>query len=340
MMNSGETAPRRKRSLSGTQPTGSIHIGNYFGAIRQYIALQQDAECFYFVANFHGLTTINDPKYLHDNSIEIAKCFMALGVEPSKSALFLQSDVPQVTELAWYLSCFTSMGLLSRCHAYKDKVAQGITPNHGLFAYPVLMAADILIFDADYVPVGEDQRQHIEVARDIAVKLNTTFDREVLRVPEPYILENTAVVPGVDGRKMSKSYGNTIEIFASQKDLKKQVMGIVTDSTPVEAPKDPDTNNVYNIFKVMASKDEIDDMRAEFLAGGYGYGDAKKRLLERILDTFGEARERKLKLDADPATVRDILFEGAKKAREAAGETIDRVRRTLGYPVEFGRAGR
>lgn len=330
----------KKRSLSGTQPTGNVHLGNYFGAIRQYIELQKQTECFYFVANFHGLTTIDDPEFLYSNSINIAKCFLSLGVDPNKSSLFLQSDVPQVTELAWYLSCFTSMGLLQRCHAFKDKVSQGIIPSHGLFAYPVLMAADILIFDADYVPVGEDQRQHIEVARDIAIKINTTYNTEVLRVPEPYILDTSAVVPGVDGRKMSKSYSNTIDIFAPSKVLKKQVMGIVTDSTPVEDPKNPDTNNVFNIYRVIASKEDTEIMRTRFLAGGYGYGDAKKALLEKILDIFGSARKRYEDYDKRPDEVRDVLNSGAQKARSASMETIDRVRRVLGFPLDVNRLNR
>jgi len=320
-----------KRSLSGTQPTGKIHLGNYFGAIRQYIRLQDETDGFYFVANFHALTSMTDPQELRANTMDVVLDFLALGLDPSKSTLFLQSDLPEVTELAWHLSCSTGMGLLQRCHAYKDKVSQGIIPNHGLFAYPVLMAADILIFDSDLVPVGEDQRQHIEVTRDIASRFNATYG-EVLKIPEAYILDEVAVVPGTDGRKMSKSYGNVIEIFAPLKRLKKQVMGIVTDSRSVEEPKDPETNNVFKIYKFVASPEEVAEMRDRFLAGGYGYGEAKKALLAKILEYFDGPRRRREELEKDPDYVRDVLREGARKAREAARETLERVRRADGIP--------
>ncbi len=320
-----------KRSLSGTQPTGKIHLGNYFGAIRQYIRLQDETDGFYFVANFHALTSMTDPEELRANTMDVVLDFLALGLDPSKSTLFLQSDLPEVTELAWHLSCSTGMGLLQRCHAYKDKVSQGMIPNHGLFAYPVLMAADILIFDSDLVPVGEDQRQHIEVTRDIASRFNATYG-EVLKLPEAYILEESAVVPGTDGRKMSKSYGNVIEIFAPLKRLKKQVMGIVTDSKSVEEPKDPETNNVFKIYKLVASPEEAAEMRDRFLAGGYGYGEAKKALLAKILEYFDGPRKRREELVKDSDYVRDVLREGARKAREVARETLERVRRADGIP--------
>ncbi|MFA4986197.1 MAG: tryptophan--tRNA ligase [Candidatus Brocadiia bacterium] len=319
------------RSLSGVQSSGKLHIGNYFGAIRQFIRLQDTTQGFYFVANLHALTTQTDPAVAEDNTREVVLSFLSLGLDPAKATLFRQSDVPQVTELSWYLSCQTSFGLLQRCHAYKDKVGQGIIPTHALFAYPVLMASDIIIFDSDIVPVGEDQRQHIEVARDIAIKFNQVYG-EVLRVPESYILDDSATVPGVDGRKMSKSYGNAIDIFAPEKELKKIVMSIVTDSRSVEEPKDPDTNNVFNIYKLMASKKDVEAMRGRFLAGGLGYGDAKKLLLGRILDYFGEARRRREALEKDSAYVDKVLADGANRAREVAGSTIARVRKAMGVP--------
>jgi tryptophanyl-tRNA synthetase len=319
------------RSLSGVQSSGKLHIANYFGAIRQFVRLQDNTEGFYFVANLHALTTQTDPVVALDNTREVVLSFLSLGLDPARATLFRQSDVPQVTELSWYLSCQTSFGLLQRCHAYKEKVSQGLVPSHALFAYPVLMAADIIIFDSDIVPVGEDQRQHIEVARDIAIRFNQVYG-EVLRVPEPYILDESATVPGVDGRKMSKSYSNAIDIFAPEKELRKTVMSIVTDSKGVDEPKDPDTNNVFNLYKLMASKEEVETMRGRFLAGGYGYGDAKKLLLGRILDYFGEARRKREALEKDPAYVDQVLRDGTRKAREIACATVGRVRNAMGVP--------
>ena len=318
-----------KRVLSGIQPSGKLHIGNYFGAIRQHIALQEENHCFYFVANYHALTSINEREKLKEATFNVALDYLALGLDPKKATLFVQSDIPEVTELTWILSNMTPMGLLERAHSYKDKIDKGITPNHGLFAYPVLMAADILIYDSEVVPVGKDQKQHLEMTRDIAIKFNNTYG-ESLIVPEEYIMPDVAVVPGIDGQKMSKSYDNTIEMFCSNKEMKKRVMSIVTDSTPLEEPKDPDTNNVFALYKLFAGKTEIQEMREKFLAGGYGYGHAKKELLAKIVEFFGPARERREKLQADPDYVKDVLKSGAVVAREKAQEVMERVRSKSG----------
>ncbi len=320
---------KNKRVLSGIQPSGELHIGNYFGAIRQHIALQENNECFYFVANYHALTSTKEKEKISSSTFQVALDYLALGLDPAKATLFIQSDVPEVTELAWILSTVTPMGLLERAHSYKDKISKGIAPNHGLFAYPVLMAADILIYDSDVVPVGRDQKQHLEMTRDIAIKFNGTFG-ETLRVPEEFILPDVAVVPGIDGQKMSKSYGNTIDIFLGKKALKQKVMSIVTDSTPLEAPKDPDTNNVYALYKLFASKEEDEEMRRKFREGGYGYGHAKKELLEKIWNHFEAARVRREELTADTDYVKDVLKEGAKAARESARQVMDRVREQTG----------
>jgi tryptophanyl-tRNA synthetase len=319
------------RSLSGVQPSGKLHLGNYFGAIRQFIELQDRSEGYYFVANLHALTSNSDPKSVIERTYDVVLDFLALGLDPNKSVLFLQSDIIYHTELAWYLSCQANMGLLQRCHAYKDKVAHGIIPNHGLFAYPVLMAADIIIYDSDVVPVGEDQRQHIEVARDIALRFNAVYG-DVLKIPEPYILENSAVVPGTDGQKMSKSYGNTIELFAPESQLKKTIMGIVTDSKGVDEPKDPDTNTVYLLYKLLATPEEAATMREKFLAGGYGYGHAKKELLCKVLEHFGPARERRKELERNMDHVESVLKDGVAKATAVAGAVLDRVRNAVGIP--------
>ncbi len=320
---------KKKRVLSGIQPSGDLHIGNYFGAIRQHIALQEDNECFYFVANYHALTSIQEKEKLEDATFKVALDYLALGLDPQKATLFIQSDVPEVTELAWILSNVTPMGLLERAHSYKDKIAKGISPNHGLFAYPVLMAADILIYDSEVVPVGKDQKQHLEMTRDIAIKFNHVFG-ETFVVPEELIMPEVAVVPGIDGQKMSKSYGNTIEIFADYKTLKQKVMSIVTDSTPLEAPKDPDKSNVFALYKLFATPEETEAMRQKYLAGGYGYGHAKKELLAKIWDYFAEARERREHLLQHRDIVHDVLKEGAKKAREKAREVMERVRSHCG----------
>ncbi len=320
------------RVLSGVKPSGSLHLGNYFGAVRQHIALQEKNRAVYFIADYHSLDPIRDADERRKLSRDIALDYLALGLDPEKALLYRQSDLPQVTELCWILGTVAPMGLLDRCHAYKDARAQGLKPDFGLLAYPVLMAADILIHEADIVPVGQDQKQHIEVARDLAVKFNLTY-REVFRLPEPYILETLAAVPGTDGLKMSKSYGNTIDMFATKKALKKQVMGIVTDSTPVEDPKDPERANLYALWSLFASADEQKEMAERFRAGGMGYGEVKKNLLERLLAYFEPARERREELAARPDSVEDILREGAKRAQESSAPLMDKVRKAAGLGV-------
>jgi tryptophanyl-tRNA synthetase len=317
------------RVLSGIQPTGVQHLGNYFGALRQFIALQEGNRASFFMADLHSLTSIREPKERRALTRGVALDFLALGVDPERSILYRQSDLPEVTELAWILTTVTPMGLLARCVSYKEKLEAGLSPDHGLFAYPVLQAADILIWRADLVPVGQDQKQHLEVTRDIAVKFNQTY-REVLALPEPYILEEVAVVPGSDGRKMSKSYDNTIQMFAPEKALRKQVMGIVTDSKGVAEPKDPDGSTIFALYSLVADADERAAMAHAFRNGDIGYGDAKKTLYEKILVYFGEARERRRALEADADRVEDVLQDGAKRARAAVAELMDDVRDAAG----------
>jgi tryptophanyl-tRNA synthetase len=319
------------RVLSGTQPTGRLHIGNYFGAVRQYVKLQDDGNhCYYFVANYHALTTSPDRAEMEELSLHVAMAYLALGIDPEKSVLFLQSDVPQVTELCWVLNCHCPVSLMEKAHSFKDKVARGIAPNMGLFDYPVLQAADIVIYDADVVPVGADQKQHIEMTRDIAAKFNRAVNADVLVLPEPHILPEVATVPGLDGEKMSKSYNNTIEIFQTAKQTTKCCGRIVTDSTPLEEAKDPDTCNVYALLKLFAEDAELDEIAASYRAGGYGYGHAKKRLAELINERFADARDRYAELDASPDTVRDILRDGGRRARDTAEATMHRVREAAG----------
>ena len=320
------------RILSGVQPSGKLHIGNYFGAIRQFVQLQADAanECFYFVADLHAMNTIKDGAELRANAFRVVADFIALGLDPERSVLYRQSDVPEVAELAWMLSTVTPMGLLQRGHSYKDKVAKGITPNHGLFAYPVLMAADILIVRADRVPVGRDQKQHLEMTRDIAAAFNQTYGADVLRVPEELILPEVAVVPGVDGQKMSKSYGNTLEIFAPEAELKKRVMSIVTDSTPVADPKPTRGNTLYAMLKVFTPEDAWPETKRLFVEGGTGYGELKKRLLGLILDTFRDARARRDRLDTDRGYVEGVLRDGRERARKVISSVMADCRRVGG----------
>ena len=318
-----------KRSLSGIQPSGILHLGNYFGAIKQFIEAQYESEGFYFIADYHSLTSSPQPEDLRKNSYNIVLDYLALGLDPDKSTIFLQSDVPEHLELAWFLMNVTPVALLERAHSYKDKVAKGIAPNHGLFTYPVLMAADILIYDADVVPVGKDQKQHLEMTRDIAMKFNQVYGDDILKLPEPLIRESLAVVPGTDGQKMSKSYNNTIEMFASKKVLKKQVMSIVTDSTPLEEPKNPD-NNVMKLYKLFATPEKVEEMKNNFLNGGYGYGHAKKELLEAILDYFSEARAKREELEKNPEYVEKILRQGAEKARAIAVKKIKKIKKSVG----------
>ncbi len=319
-----------KRILSGVQPSGKLHIGNYFGAIRQFVELQEQGnECFYFIADYHAMTSVKDPAMLRECVREVTLSYLALGIDPNRSVFYRQSDVPAVTELSWIFSCLIPMGLLERCVSYKDKIAQGMTPNHGLFYYPCLQAADILITGCDLVPVGQDQRQHIEVTRDIAEKFNNQYG-EVIPVPEAYILDSTAIVPGVDGRKMSKSYDNTIPLFETAKQCSKRIMKVVTDSTPVEDPKDPDKCNVFALLKLVCSDEEISQWRTTYTAGGMGYGQAKKALAEKVNELFAPARERYEQLVKDPGYVDDVLAEGGRKARAITDEMMNKVRSACG----------
>lgn len=317
------------RILSGIQPSGKLHIGNYFGMMKPAIELQEQGDAYLFIANYHAMTTVHDAAALRQMTTDVALDFLACGIDPNKTAFYRQSDVPEVHELAWMLSVLCPMGLLERCHSYKDKTAKGIAASHGLFAYPVLMAADILAVNSNVVPVGRDQKQHVEVTRDLAIRFNNAYG-EVFTIPEPSIRESVAVVPGVDGQKMSKSYNNTIEIFQEGKPLKKQVMKIVTDSTPLEDPKEPEGCNVYALYKLFASEEELADLAARYRAGGMGYGHAKTELLNKMNEHFGPMRERRAALAADMDYVEDVLRQGAEKARAAARETLDKARAAVG----------
>lgn len=320
------------RILSGIQPTGKLHIGNYFGSMRQNLSLQAEHEGFYFIADYHALTTNPDPNSLKKNSLEVAMDYLALGLNPQKTVFWRQSDVPAVTELAWILSCVTPMGLLQRCTSYKDKIAQGLSPNHGLFAYPILQAADILIFDSNLVPVGADQKQHIEVTRDIAVKFNNTYGN-IFVIPEDHILESVSVVPGIDGRKMSKSYKNTIEIFEPENSIKKKVMSIVTDSTPVEESKNPETCYVFALLRLVASEEELHQWEDKYRKGGVGYGTAKKRVVELLHEYFRPYRAKRRQLEDNKDEVEKILLDGAARANAVAQKTLQRVRRAIGLRI-------
>jgi tryptophanyl-tRNA synthetase len=317
------------RILSGIQPSGKLHIGNYFGMMKPMITNMDRGELYAFVVNYHAMTSVHDRDALSRDTLEAAADFMALGLDPDKCIFWVQSDIPEVTELTWILSTLTPMGLLERCHSYKDKVAKGITASHGLFSYPVLMAADILLFQAEVVPVGKDQKQHIEVARDIAIKFNNTFG-ETFTLPEPEIDTDVATVPGVDGQKMSKSYGNTISIFENQKTLKKSVMSIVTDSAPVEAVKDPDTCNLYNIFKLFAPEDRLREVHDLYVNGGAAYGYLKLELVDILWEYFRAAREKRDQLVDDRAYLKEIMAKGAENARQKATATLDLVRDRVG----------
>ncbi len=317
------------RILSGIQPSGVLHIGNYFGMMRPAIALQAESETFYFIADYHALTSLQDPQALRENSRRVALDFLACGLDPDRGPLFLQSDVPQVTELAWILSTVTPMGLLERCHSYKDKTARGMSASAGLFTYPVLMAADILIYDSDVVPVGKDQKQHIEVTRDIAIKINETYG-EVFKLPEPRIQSATETVPGLDGQKMSKSYGNTIDIFGAEKETRKRIMSIVTDSTPVESPKDPHRSSIFQLYSLLSTEEETMRMREAFEKGGRGYGDFKKELFEKLWEYFAPMRARRDEIIAQPDYIDDVLKRGAERANAVADNVMRRVRSATG----------
>jgi tryptophanyl-tRNA synthetase len=317
------------RVLSGIQPSGRLHIGNYFGAMRQHLQLQAQNEGFYFIADYHAMTSGPKPADLRANKLAVAMDYLALGLDTEKTVFWCQSDVPQVTELCWILSCVTPKALLERCTTYKDKVAQGLAPNHGLFAYPVLQAADILIFDNNLVPVGADQKQHIEVTRDIAGFFNNTYG-ETFVLPKDYILASVAVVPGIDGRKMSKSYDNTIEIFEPESSVKKKVMKIVTDSIPVESPKDPDKCNVFALLKLVASPEELKEWDKKYRQGGMGYGDAKKRLAELLIEFFRPYRQKRAELENNVGYVKEVLKKGAERATAVAEKTLKRARVAVG----------
>lgn len=317
------------RVLSGIQPTGRPHWGNYFGAIRQYIDLQNEDESYYFIANLHALTTIRDGELLRQNSFEAALDLLALGLDPNRATLFLQSDVPEVSELCWLLMSGAPMGLLERCHAYKEKKAKGMSADLGLFTYPVLMAADILAYDSDVVPVGEDQVQHIEVCRDLAGSFNHQFG-EVFVLPKAQVLESSAKVPGTDGKKMSKSYNNTIEIFEPANTMRKKIMRITTDSRPMEAPKAPETDHLFQLYFCFAEPAARESMAALYRRGGFGYGEVKKALAEVAEHFFAEPRARREELAAHPQRVREILDDGASRARRKASQVLARAQRACG----------
>jgi len=317
------------RILSGIQPSGKLHIGNYFGMMKPAIELQEQGDAYLFIANYHAMTTVQDATALREMTADVALDFLACGIDPDKTAFYRQSDVPEVHELAWLLSTLCPMGLLERCHSYKDKTAKGIAASHGLFAYPVLMAADILAVQSNLVPVGRDQKQHVEVTRDLAIRFNNHFG-EVFTIPEPSIRENVAVVPGVDGQKMSKSYNNTIEIFQEGKPLKKRVMKILTDSKELEDPKDPETCNVFALYRLFATEAELAELAERYRAGGMGYGHAKTALLDKINEHFGPMREKRAELAADMDYVNDVLRTGAQKASTLARETLAKARQAVG----------
>jgi len=317
------------RVLSGIQTSGNFHLGNYFGMLRPMIAYQEKSELFAFLANMHALTSVFDGKALADGTLDAATDYLALGLDPDKSVFWVQSDVPEVAELAWYLSNITPVGLLERSHSYKDKIAKGIAPNTGLLTYPTLMAADILLYQADRVPVGKDQKQHLEITRDIAIRFNNTYG-ETFVVPEEEIDDNVAIIPGVDGQKMSKSYGNTIELFSEKNVLKKRIMSIVTDSTPVEEPKNPDRCNLMALYRLFAPADAVKDKEDRYRRGGLGYGEVKKELIELVWNYFTPSREKRQELLSDRGRVRKILLEGADKARYHATKTLRKVRKRVG----------
>lgn len=321
------------RVLTGIQSSGIPHLGNALGAIEPGIELSEDPknESFFFIADLHSLTSVKDAQKRKESVYAVAAAWLALGFDDAKNFFYRQSDIPEVTELSWYLSCFTPYPMLTNAHSFKDKSDRLSDINAGLFTYPVLMAADILLYDADQVPVGKDQKQHLEMTRDMAGALNRAVGSEVLKLPESVIRDSVKTVPGTDGQKMSKSYGNTIDIFASAKVLKKQVMGILTDSTPLEEPKDPDTCHVFALYSLLGDDKQIEDMRANYRGGNYGYGHAKKALLELIHDRYGDARKRYDALISNPSEIEVRLQTGANKVRPIAREVLQRVKDSLGF---------
>jgi tryptophanyl-tRNA synthetase len=318
------------RILTGIQPSGIPHLGNYFGAMRQVCALQDKGESFLFIADYHALTTSPTPEDLRSNVLNLALDFISCGVDLEKTFFFRQSDIPEVCELSWLLSNVTPVGFLERAHSYKDKLAKGFDANCGLFTYPILMASDILLYQANLVPVGKDQKQHLEITRDVAIKFNNAYGEDLLTIPEGLIPEDVAIVPGIDGQKMSKSYGNTIPIFGKEKEIKKKVMSIVTDSKGLEEKKDPDTCNVFALYKLFANEEEIQQMRENYMGGNYGYGHAKLALFEKMWTTFEPMRKRRSELEADIGYVQKILDENGKKARQEANEFLAKIRKAVG----------
>ncbi len=324
-----------KRVLSGVQPSGNPHLGNYFGAMKNHIEMQKKYDTYIFIADYHALTTVRDPVKMKQMTLHLVLDYLALGLDPEKTVFFKQSDVYEHAQLKWILDCITPHGLLERAHAWKDALAKGKKePTAGLFNYPVLMAADILLYKPDLVPVGKDQKQHVEIARDIAIKFNNTFT-DVFKLPEPYIPDDSAVIKGTDGQKMSKTYGNVIEIFADEKTLKKQVMSIETNSTPLEKPKDPKTCNVFYLYSLFANEKEKSDLKAKYKAGGFGYGDAKKLLLAKILYYFAENRKKRIELSSNLNYINKVLQKGAEKAGKEAEKTMDKVKSAVGYVKKF-----
>ncbi len=320
------------RILSGIQPSGALHIGNYFGALRQFIDLQRENDAYYFVANYHALTSVRDAEQLRAYTFDVIVTMLSLGLDPDRATLFVQSDVPETAELAWLLTTVTPMGWLEKCVSYKDKIEQGLSAEHGLFAYPVLQAADILLYDADLVPVGQDQKQHLEITRDVAERFNHVYGggEEVFRLPKPYILDSVSIVPGLDGRKMSKSYNNTIDIFDEPAAIRKKVKRIVTDSTPVEAPKNPETDGLFNLFKLFAAGDELSEVERRYREGGIGYGEVKSRLAEAMIARFAPAREQRAEWLAHPERVAEVRSAAAERARATARVVLDRARHACG----------
>lgn len=318
------------RILSGLQPSGRLHLGNYFGMMEPALRLQHEGEAFYFIADYHSLTTVHDPGALREHVLNLAIDFLACGLDPVKATFFRQSDVPEVTELAWILSTVTPMPWLERCHSYKDKTARGVEASLGLFGYPVLMAADILIYDSDVVPVGKDQKQHVEITRDLAIHVNHLYGEGTLKLPASRIKEETAAVPGTDGQKMSKSYNNTIGLFEEEKSLKKKIMGILTDSTPVEEPKDPEGSFIVQMYRLVSSAEDTAMMEADFRRGGTGYGDFKKRLLGALWERFAKERALRAELVENLDHVHAVLREGAERAKAVAVPVLERVRKAVG----------
>ena len=317
------------RIISGIQPSGNLHIGNYFGMMRPCLELQDQGEMYLFIADYHALTQVPDPTSLNERITNVAIDFLACGLDPEKTVFFRHSDISEVTELAWIIGCVTPFGLIERCHSYKDKVGRGIVPNFGLFSYPVLMAADILLYKADLVPVGKDQKQHLEVTRDIALRFNNQYG-DLLVIPKELTRQEVALVPGIDGQKMSKSYDNTIEIFGNEKLLRKKIMKIVTDSTPVDEPKNPDRCNVFALYKLVANKDEIRQLRERYMEGGMGYGHAKQDLFEKFWEFFRPMRKLRDELANNPDHIQKILERGSEQAKSVASENLREIKNAVG----------